>query len=57
MKEDEQMNAKKKDIGIVNLGKEPILLSYDCKKSCRECPFPGAKCNQHDRANVKNIIE
>lgn len=24
---------------------------YDCKKACRICPFPGAKCSQ-DVSNV-----
>lgn len=40
-----------------SMANKEISMFYDCTQSCRECPFPGAKCNKNDLGNVKNIVE
>ncbi len=35
-----------------------ITDDYECKKDCRNCPFPGAKCYQskYDRFNTGLLV-
>ena len=35
-----------------------ITDDYECKKDCRNCPFPGAKCYQskYDRYNTGLLV-
>ncbi len=36
-----------------------ITDDYECKKDCRNCPFPGAKCYQskYDRYNTSLLVQ
>ena len=35
-----------------------ITDDYECKKDCRNCPFPGAKCfsSKYDRYHTDRLI-